>query len=238
MKWLLKSFGIFLALIAVGVISAFAVVALLLRQEEVRVPDLVGQDIVAAIDPVAQQGLQLKVERREPHPTLAKDIVVAQTPAAGSMLKKGRPVRVVISLGPNEMLTPKLVGEQYRKAEIMIRQAGFLPAVQSKVYSESVERDIVLAQAPSVGLSLEKGSPISLLISAGKKPSVLVMPRLIGKKAEDAVRVVDRMGLQHRVVFRAAGDGSTSAGRMVLSQKPFAGYPVVADMSVDIVVSK
>jgi beta-lactam-binding protein with PASTA domain len=78
MKKLLRGFGIFLALVGVGIISAFAVVALLLQQEEVRVPDLAGQDIVTVIETVSQQGLQLKVDRREPHPTLPRDAVISK----------------------------------------------------------------------------------------------------------------------------------------------------------------
>ncbi|HUL01551.1 MAG TPA: hypothetical protein VLX29_11970, partial [Nitrospirota bacterium] len=64
MKQFFKALGIVAALVGVGIISAFAVVALLLRQEEVQVPNLTGQDIVTVIELVTQQGLQLKVDRR------------------------------------------------------------------------------------------------------------------------------------------------------------------------------
>ena len=66
MKRFLSGFGIFLALLGIGIVSAFAVVSFLLRQEEVRVPDLTGQDIVTVIDTLNLQGLQLKVERQVP----------------------------------------------------------------------------------------------------------------------------------------------------------------------------
>jgi beta-lactam-binding protein with PASTA domain len=106
----LKGLGLFIALIGVGIVSAFAVVALLLRQEEVRVPDLVGQDIVNVIETVAQQGLQLKVDRRETHPTLPRDAVISQSPEPGGGIKKGRQVHVVVSRGPSDTQTLKLVG--------------------------------------------------------------------------------------------------------------------------------
>ncbi len=230
--------GIFLALVGVGIVSALAVVALLLRQEEVRVPDLTGQDIVTAIETLTVQGLQLKVERREPHPTLLKDAVIAQIPAPGSGIKKGRQVRVVVSQGPSEMQAPKLVGEHYRKAEIMIRQAGFSPGNLTRVSSESVERDIVISQAPPDGSQVSRGGAISMLVSSGKKVPVLVTPKLIGKKAEEAVRIVDRAGLQHRIVYKTSGSRITTAERVVVNQKPGAGYPVPSDGTVDIIVSK
>ncbi len=237
MKRFLRGLGIFLALVGVGIVSAFAVVALLLRQEEVRVPDLTGQDIVTVLDMVRQQGLELKVDRREPHSTLPRDAVISQTPAAGSGIKMGRQVHVVVSQGPSNMLTPKLVGEPYRKADIMIRQAGFLPGTVSRVSSESVERDVVIAQDPPAGNPLDKGGMVNLLVSTGKKTEMLVMPGLTGKKAEVAVKIIDRMGLPHRTVYRKAED-KASAERTVVHQKPAAGYPVAPDATVEIIVSR
>lgn len=234
----LKGLGLFLALIGVGIVSAFAVVALLLRQEEVRVPDLTGQDLVNVIETVSQQGLQLKVDRREPHPTLPRDIVVSQSPLPGGGIKKGRQVHVVLSQGPSDTQAVKLVGENFRKADIMIRQAGFSPGTVSRVYSDSVERDIVIAQDPEAGSPLQKGGAISMLISTGRKVQRYVMPKLTGKKAEEALRTLDRMGLQYRINTRTAGDQASGAGRIVVSQKPGQGFPVAADATVEIAVSK
>jgi eukaryotic-like serine/threonine-protein kinase len=238
MKRFLKGLGIFLALIGVGIASAFAVVALLLHQEEVRVPDLTGQDIVSVIETVAQQGLQLKVDRREPNPALPRDVVVSQTPMPGSGIKKGRQVHVIVSQGPSDLLAPKVVGENFRKADIMVRQAGFIPGDMSRVYSDSVDRDLIIAQYPQSGSPLDKGGMICMLVSSGKKTDLLVMPKLLGKKAEEALRIVDRLALQHRVITRAVSDRYSGTDRIVISQKPGAGYPVSADATVDIVISK
>lgn len=238
MKRFLRGFGIFLALVGVGIVSAFAVVALLLQQEEVRVPDLTGKDIVTALETITQQGLQLKVDRREPHPTVPRDSVISQSPAAGNGIKKGRQIHVVVSQGPSDTRTPKLTGEPYRKVDLMVRQAGFIPGTVSRVSSESAERDTVIAQDPPAGSPLDKGGAISLLISSGRKAETFVMPKLTGKRAEEAVKTVDRMGLQRRIIYRAAGDKASATEHSVIQQKPGAGSPVAADTTVDIVVSK
>jgi beta-lactam-binding protein with PASTA domain len=234
----LKGLGLIIVLVGVGILSAFAVVALLLRQEEVRTPDLTGQDIVNVIETVAQQGLQLKVDRREPHPTLPRDAVISQSPLPGVGIKKGRQVHVVVSQGPSDTQALKLVGENFRKADIMIRQAGFSPGTISRVSSNRVERDIVIAQAPEAGSPLEKGGSISMLISTGNKVPQYVMPALTGKKAEEALKIIDRMGLQRRVITRPPGDKETGTDRLVIHQKPAAGSPVAMDATVDIVVNR
>jgi serine/threonine-protein kinase len=231
----LKGLGVLFALAAVGIASAAAVV-LLLRQQEVSMPDLTGRDIVSVIEIVTQHGLQLKVDRREPHPDLPRDTVISQSPVPGSGIKKGRQVRVIISQGPSEMQAPKLTGEHFRKADMMIRQAGFSPGEVSRVASEQTERDTVIAQDPPAGSPLERGGAITVLVSAGKKARPLVMPKLAGKRAEAAVRIVERMGLQHRVISRATPTGTPAGGRIVVGQKPAAGHPVGADALVELVV--
>jgi beta-lactam-binding protein with PASTA domain len=203
MKQLLRGLGIFFTLIGVGVISAVTVLALLLRQEEVRVPALVGQEIVTVIEELNQQGLQLKVDSRQSNPTLA----------------------------------PKVEGEAFRKADVLIRQAGFFPGTQSRVFSDTVDRDVVIAQDPKPGSPLDRGGKVDLLISAGKKPVLLVMPKLTGKKAQEAARIADRMGLQYRLAYKGSGDASSS-DRVVIRQKPNAGAPVAADATVEITVGK
>ena len=238
MQRFLKGMVLFLGLAGVGVISAFAVVALLLRQEEVRVPDLTGRDIVSTIEVLSEYGLLLKVDRREPHVTLPKDRVIAQSPAAGRGIKKGRPVRVVVSLGPSETQTPRIVGQHYRRAEIIIRQGGYFPGTVTRVPSKDVKRDTVIAQDQPGATPLEKGERISILVSAGKKPLTYAMPRLVGKKAEEAINIIDRMGLERRLIYRTSGKRPSAAERAVIRQKPRAGYPVAASDSVELVVSK
>ncbi len=238
MKRFLKGIGMFAALVGVGIASAIAVVALLLRQEEVRVPDLTGQDIVSVIETVRQQGLELKVDSRAPDAALPRDTVISQMPAPGSSIKKGRQVRVVVSQGPSELLTPKVVGENFRKADIVIRQAGYVSGTISKIADDSVERDAVIAQSPQAGSPIEKGGMIDLLISTGKRQQLLVMPKLTGKRPEEALRIVDRLQLQYRVVRRGSGTGPAGAERLVTGQKPGAGNPVSPDATVEIIVGK
>ena len=63
-------------------------------------------------------------------------------------------------------------------------------------------------------------------------------PRLIGKKPEEAARIIDRMGLQYQVSYHPAPDKQAPAERVVVVQKPAAGGPVAADGTVEIVVNK
>jgi len=238
MNRFLKGIGIFLALVGVGILSALAVIALLLRQEEVRVPDLVGKDTVSVIEIVNQTGLRLKVERKAPSQSVPKDAIIAQEPPAGSATKKGRSISIVVSMGPSELFAPKIIGEPFRKADILLRQAGFAEPFVSRVWSDAVERDVILDQDPPPNEPLEKGGKVGVLVSLGKKPRVFVAPKLVGRKASEAVRLVDRMGLQYKIISKASAAGRTGADRIVTHQKPAAGHPLPTDALVELTVSK
>jgi beta-lactam-binding protein with PASTA domain len=101
-----------------------------------------------------------------------------------------------------------------------------------------VERDVVIAQAPEAGSPLDKGGSISVLISTGTKAQQYVMPALTGKKAEEALKIIDRMGLQSRVIARPPGEKDAGPDRIVIHQTPGAGSPVAMDATVDIVVNR
>jgi eukaryotic-like serine/threonine-protein kinase len=238
MNRLLKGIGAVLLLIFAGAASAVIVIAILLRQEEVRVPDLTSQDIVTVVETLSQQGLQVKVDRREPSQSVPKDSIISQSPAPGTGIKKGRAVRLVVSLGPSEFLAPRLVGEQYRKAEFLLRQGGLLPPDAAWTWSDKADRNTVIAQDPPAGAPLEQGARVGILVSLGKKGRVYAAPTLVGKRADDAVRALDRLGFQHRITTRPTATERPAGERIVAAQRPLPGYPLPADSMVELEVSR
>ena len=64
------------------------------------------------------------------------------------------------------------------------------------------------------------------------------MPKLTGKKVEETLLFIDKIGLQHRIITRATGTPLPGAERTVIHQKPGAGSPVAMDTMVDIVVNR
>ena len=125
-----------------------------------------------------------------------------------------------------------------RVIDKFLRQSGLAVRDLARVWSDTVERDVVMAQDPPAGLPLEKGGGVGLLVSLGRKGRLSITPALIGKKAEEAVRVVDRLGLQYRVISRTSGTTPPSGDRTVVSQKPNAGYPLAADGVVELLMSR
>ena len=86
----------------------------------------------------------------------------------------------------------------------------------------------------SINVDLRTGS-----VFQEKKKPLYVTPRLLGRPAEESLKAVDRMGLQHRLITRPAATGSTPGReRIVVAQRPQPGYPIAADGTVELEVSK
>jgi beta-lactam-binding protein with PASTA domain len=101
-----------------------------------------------------------------------------------------------------------------------------------------MERDLVIAQDPQAGSYLNRGGRISVLVSDGRKAPLFAMPKLTGIKAADAMKIIDRMGLQHRMISRTSPTRPQTGDRIVVTQKPAAGYPVASNAVVELVVSR
>ena len=64
-----------------------------------------------------------------------------------------------------------------------------------------------------------------MLISTGNKALQYVMPALTGKKAEEALKIIDRIGLQHRVITRP-GDKETDRTGSSSTKSRRQGHPL------------
>ena len=115
--------------------------------------------------------LDLKLTILEKHDSqIQKGYVISQTPQEGAKLKKGDTVTIVISLGPEELSVPNIVGLQQKEAEKILKEKGLELRILGHEYSEYNE-GIIINQDPVVGTSnIQKGDVINVVVSKGKKP--------------------------------------------------------------------
>ncbi len=102
MLLVLKRIGI-VGLIAVVFLFGLATtVYLSLRSPEVRVPEVVGKDRVAAENDLQAAGLNFRVRATRPSRQIKPDVVMFQLPSAGQVVKAGQTVAVDIARNPKE----------------------------------------------------------------------------------------------------------------------------------------
>ena len=132
----------------------------------ITLPDVVGQ----SKDDAAQQlrGLGLRVVLSQKDTDDPKDQVVQMQPAAGSKVADGSKVTVFWSDGPEQV--PSVVGKTEAEATRLIQDAGFKVSKVTDA-STKAEKGTVLQQSPGSGQTLDKGSPVTIVVSTYEPPA-------------------------------------------------------------------
>ncbi|MBW1896776.1 MAG: PASTA domain-containing protein, partial [Deltaproteobacteria bacterium] len=206
MKFFLKALILFAIFVAVAGTSGYLTLRFIIKGEDtVVVPDLVGKDVIYVLNILTDLGLNTKVDGFEYQGDVPKNHVAYQDPGSGSVIKKDRDVRIIISKGPRSSIVPNLVGMEIRQAHIIMEENGLSEGVLSRTFSPSAAVDEVISHVPPAGMVAMRGDFMDLLVSLGRRPTAQKMPHLEGMTLEDAIVVLERHHLgigQVRSVLR------------------------------------
>ena len=170
---------------------------------DVIVPDVMGYTEAQATSVLEDEGFTV-VKLREFSDDVEKDLVMTQTPAGLSSLKRGETVTLTISLGEESvsLQMPDLTGKSETDAKDILNALGLQCRSVTEDYSETVEAGKVCSQSYTANSSIKKGTQIDIVLSKGPEPryyncntSVLAPPNY-------------QQGTQARVTLTAA-DGTT-----------------------------
>lgn len=89
--------GIIIAIVIAFLFGMAATVFLSLRSSEVKVPDVVGKDRIAAETLLSDAGLNMRVRATRPSANAKPDTVLFQLPAAGEVVKVGQTVAIDVT---------------------------------------------------------------------------------------------------------------------------------------------
>jgi serine/threonine-protein kinase len=218
-------------------ITGYLTLRFIVRSEDVViVPDLVGKDIVYALELLTDLGLNTKVSGHEYRADVPKNHVAYQEPKAGAEVKKDRDIRIIVSKGPEIVIVPNLEGADVRGAIITIEENGLTQGVVSEIYSEGKASGEVLSQVPAPGLVINRGDTIDLLVGLGRRPVRFQMPYLNGLSPEDAILILERSQLNLGQMRHIQRDDLPKG--VVVEQNPRSGHPVVSGTSVNLTVNR
>ncbi|HEY6050545.1 MAG TPA: PASTA domain-containing protein, partial [Thermoanaerobaculia bacterium] len=107
---------------------------------------------------------------------------------AGGIVKRGRRISVIVSLGAQGTSVPVLEGVTARQAEIMLEGSGLKLGRSARAYSDQVSKDLVIATDPPGETMVEQETAVDLLVSLRPVPRSFVLPDLDGRDAASAAR--------------------------------------------------
>ena len=249
-------------LVIVALVSAVTTMRFAVHGREVTVPDFLGTIPAQARAIAENAGLEAQVEREYYSSTVSEGKVLSQMPAAGTVVRRGWEVRLALSLGPQRVSIPDVVGESERAASINIAQRGLQIGGTAAISMPGSVGDVI-AQDPPANAKRISAPKINLLVAQAPTPQAFVMPSFVGQPLgsvsntlKDAGFSVGRVTVAGAVTPQSpageapapqAGTSSTvipsgtptanpSPASIIISQDPTPGAKVVAGAAINFVV--
>lgn len=202
----------------------------------VNTPDVRYLTLDAARTRLADLGLEIQTSRERPHPTIPAGCVLDQVPGPGSPLRSGRGLKVVLSSGPAAGGVPSLAGLSRRQAELTLQRESFRLGRVVRVHEAGRSEEIVIAQNPPAGRSVEKGKVVDLVVAVPAPTATLRMPDLRGLPLYQAEQEILRAGCVLAPVKYEREEHRPAES--ILEQKPDPGRRIAKGERIELVAAK
>ncbi len=189
-------------------------------------PKLAGLTVDAAQDKLFDSKLAFGKVIERFSESVEKGIVVASDPKAGTTLRPGAIVDLIVSKGRQPIPVGSWVGKDADRAQNVLERRG-LEVDTSTEYNDDYAEGLVIAQDPGSG-TLFKGDTVELRISLG--PELVEVPNVVASGVEDAKAELESSGF---VVDIQEAPGYLGLG-FVFSMAPEAGTDLPKGSTVTI----
>jgi len=200
--------------------------------ETTKIPDLIGMEYEKASQLCLERGLVLSKQGEKYEEEMPPGFIIVQDPLPELVMKRGRRVDVIVSLGQELTSIPDISGLEADRATSILQTAGLKVMGQRHESSEVVAEGKVMSIEPPAGSRVRNGTEVTLIISSG--PISFVMPLLEERTIEEARHIIEDMGLTAGKTEYVRTDLAVGT---VVGQKPPAGSRVVQGQKVELVVS-
>jgi beta-lactam-binding protein with PASTA domain len=205
-------------------------------QKTVSIPTLVGQTLGDAVATADRAHIKTAVLRRTPSDRYPKDVVMRQSPAAGSQVREGRQISLVVSTGVQIFAMPDLRYESLREVGLDLSHYKLVLGKTRTVPNDEVPGGRVVTQDPPPLSSVRSGSTVTVEISKGGAQTIRV-PSL-ERLTIDEARAAAKSARLHigQIVWTPFGRYGAARG-VVVRQKPAAGTQIDESQLVSLQVS-
>ncbi|HVD11103.1 MAG TPA: Stk1 family PASTA domain-containing Ser/Thr kinase [Gaiellaceae bacterium] len=200
-----------------------------LRSTQVAVPNVIGLERKLAVKKIEDEGFQADVQTGV---GTAEDRgkVIDQNPDGGTRIEKGSTVRILVSVGPEQVEVPEVVGKPLDEATQTLANAGFRWTTK-RVFSPDAPEGEVTKQNPKPGEQAEKGATIALTVSKGQE--LAAVPDVLQQTRQSAESELRSAGFVPEAVLV----DSDSPQGLVVAQDPDPGTEKPKGETVQISVS-
>ena len=208
---------------------------------QVRIPDTIaGTTPAEATEILTDLGLKVDPTNGTTYsPDVPVDLVADTAPESlGGFVPHGETVQLLISLGPEPLAVPTLVGLPEDQAKSAIEDARFTVGESIHQFDPEVSLGTVLDALAADGSSLVgaptygEGQAITLVVSAG------ALPDLTNKSVEEATAILEGVGLEAGAVREDEHSDTVPQGAVIRAVAVDGVSPIRVGDEVDLITSK
>ncbi len=149
------------------------------------VPDLRSATFEEAAGQLSELGMSLKLRGRMPHAETPEGTIVAQSPMAGQVARRGDSIAVMVSDGPLVRRVPAVAGFDGSVAAGLLASLGFEVDI---VMEEDTLRTGVIGTEPEEGALVELPAEVRILVAELTPPDSLdVLPDSLDVSGPDSI---------------------------------------------------
>ncbi len=204
------------------------------RIESFELINIVNTEYDEALKKITTAGLTLEIEERRFSDTVPNNVIISQHPKAGTMIKAGQEIVVVVSRGEKMNELPNLQGSTVEEARVVL--SNFDAKIGSvEEENSSFEKGQIISQEPPASTLIKAGAVVNVKVSKGPVIKKVTMPDLRGKTKNEALKILTDNNLIYGAINPQYSD--TVELDYVISQSVEAGSEIAEESIVDFVIS-
>ena len=145
--------------------------------EEIELPDLAGEDDSDAFSQL--NDLDLDWDRvTEESDEVAEGVVIRTEPPAGTLVRAGDTITVVVSTGPGDVEVPDVIGMTYDDARVLLEDRGLEIGENPNIAptNDPNQEGRIISQSPPAGADVEPGTSVNVTIGDYQEPATTSPP--------------------------------------------------------------
>jgi beta-lactam-binding protein with PASTA domain len=238
----------FFALLTIGLLLLMGVVAISIffvavrGAEQTLVPEVRGKELTEALLELQVKELYPRIQLRYSQSSRDKGFILEQDPRAGTIVKAGRQIRLVVSEGVMINRMENYAGrniDEVRLYLLTIAASSGGPLLSLKeplMYDFSIEAPgTILQQRPEPGSDISGPTTLEFVVSRGPENIPVTVPQFMGLSLSAALEQIGRLGTYFNFSLRELREDER--GGTVVSQNPAAGTGITTNDTVNLVVS-
>lgn len=160
-------------------------------EEKAKMPNVLGMTEADARSELANAGLGAEIITVYSD-TVEAGKVISASMEAGTETEKDSSITVTVSMGKEYILmeVPDLSNVKQEDALKMLEEAGLQVGAVSEEFHDTVAKGCIISQSQLVGLKVEEGTTVDMVVSKGKSA---VVPDCAGMTQEEAYAVLNNM---------------------------------------------